>query len=127
MRILTLVSALILLLVVVSCVRDLKASLTKQGGAVSWQQSAAPQIQLGARDKYGALGSYEAIFIVKDQHHHEYRTRKAGVKDNWTYAYFPMDFPIADIQGKYTWRCMVQGNVIGTGAFTMSFDSLKIR
>jgi len=126
MRILTLLSAIILFLVVISCMRDLRTALLKAGEEVSWQQSTAPQIQLGARDKFGSLGTYAATFTVKDLHGHEYRAEKNGAQDNWTFVYFPADFPTAAGDGKFIWNCRVNGRIIGKGAFSMTFDSLKI-
>ena len=75
---------------------------------LDWQTSRGVNTELSIRDKYGVLGGYEAIFIVKEGKNHW--QKKINVKgSDEGIVQFPNDFDPYLPPGKYHWQCFVQG------------------
>jgi hypothetical protein len=83
---------------------------------VIWQQSQDTNIQLGVRDKYGAIGKYQARFMIEGSGR-AYSLNKIIKGDEWGFVYFPKDFHVLIISGDYSWKVVVNGNVVGKGNF----------
>lgn len=91
----------------------------------TWQYSETASITLTIRDKYGVLGEYEATFTV---------TTPGGLKlvkvvkvqgDELGEVTFPDDFrtptQYVDLRaGRYRWECVVGGEVVTKGSFSVS-------
>lgn len=89
----------------------------------TWQTS-TPEIvntenpSLGIRDKWGGLGSYDALFVVTAPNKKVYKARAKGNGDEFTYVNFPSDFDRNTNQrGTYTVVFYVNGFVIGRDKF----------
>ncbi|MFO7810064.1 MAG: hypothetical protein R6V47_01660 [Candidatus Delongbacteria bacterium] len=90
----------------------------------SWQQSESVNIQLGVRDKNGALEFYDAVFVVTAKKGGKKFEKNIQVKkDKWGFVLFPEDFKAVVKDGDYDWECRVDGNVTAYGRFT--YDSLQ--
>jgi hypothetical protein len=88
-----------------------------------WQQSESVNIQLGTRDKNGALQSYEAAFSVQLQGSDVILEAKTTVSgDAWAFVYFPESFPPGAKDGEYSWKCTVNGKVTASGSFIFGED-----
>ena len=126
MRILIVMTIAAVVLVLLSSIRELQAPAPLVG-PVSWQQSIAPQVQLGVRDKYGALGRYPAHFQVVARNGGEFRTTKIVTKDNWGFVYFPENFPTySGVTGQFLWTCSVNGEITARGSFTLSPSGVTV-
>ena len=87
---------------------------------VVWQQSEGVAVQLGVRDKYGALDKYKALFVVTAKNGKEYKAEKTAQSDKWGYVYFPDDFKVYGEPGDYAWKCFVDGKVVTNGRFRLT-------
>lgn len=117
----------IILLMVLGSLLTLKVKKLNADNGISWQQSMSPEVQLGARDKFGVLGRYAALFVVTDAHGKSVSTMRSVAHDDWVFVYFPADFPYAEgLKGQYNWKCLVKGQQIANGSFSMNERSLKI-
>lgn len=87
-----------------------------------WQLSESYCFQLGVRDKYGELGEFGALFVVKDSKGKSYRAKRTVYEDDWGYVHFPTDFPTWNYPGKYTWGCYVNGKRVVGGKFEVLKD-----
>ncbi|MEO6589057.1 MAG: hypothetical protein ABIP06_06995 [Pyrinomonadaceae bacterium] len=89
----------------------------------SWQYSVPTDISrgnltLGIRDKWGDMGSFNALFVVTAPSKKVFRARTSTTGDEWAYVNFPDDFdgnPIAS--GTYTVVFYANGVVIGRSKF----------
>lgn len=92
---------------------------------VSWQVSEDALVRMGVRDKYGALGAYDAVFVVTDPAHKTVQKKVHVSGSDWKYVIFPDDFAGAfENDGKYTWVCRVHDRVVVRGGFIYtSFQS----
>ncbi len=91
---------------------------------VTWQSSESVSVKLGVRDKYGELESYEALFVVTGPDGKQYKAEKHVSGDEWGFCYFPDDFDTYAKPGKYSWECIVGGEVVLNGDFEyMTVDS----
>ena len=81
----------------------------------SWQTSAAPQVRLGVRDKYGDR-DYEATFIVTGADSKSY-TAKVTASGEFGYVNFPDDFDTYASPQTYKWECYVGGKKVEDGVF----------
>jgi len=84
---------------------------------IVWQQSQSVLVELGVRDKYGRLGSYNALFVVTSPDGNQYRTKRRLSGDEFGYVYFPHDFGTYAKPGTYSWECIVGGNAVVSGRF----------
>jgi len=100
------------------CLVHLAAGQTRSNLRSEWLQSAGAVIKLGILDKYDALSSYEAIFIVTAPNGKHYKASKSVSRD-WGFVLFPDEFQPKTYagHGKFLWKCVVRGNVVGRGAF----------
>lgn len=87
---------------------------------VVWQQSEGVTVQLGVRDKYGALNKYKALFVVTVKNGKDYQVEKQINSGDWGYVYFPDDFKVYGEPGDYTWKCFVDGKVVTNGKFSLT-------
>jgi hypothetical protein len=95
----------------------------KEDPVPSWQQSEALNIQIGSRDKNGALETYEAVFTVQMKGSDtifEARTKSAG--DAWAFVSFPENFTPGAKDGEYDWKCEVNGHITASGSFRFADD-----
>ncbi len=87
---------------------------------VIWQESQAVSVQLGVRDKSGALGSYEVVFEVSVADGRKATAQRRVTGSEFGDVSFPDDFPnqasIRDA-GTFLWRALVGGKVIAHGSF----------
>ncbi len=88
---------------------------------VNWQYSITPSIQLGVRDKFGEKGSYTAVFNVTMPDRKTVRTTRKVSADGFGYVTFPQDFNADVPTGRYTWRCVVGGEVAVQGRFDVKY------
>ncbi len=92
------------------------------GEELSWQTSSAVSTELTIRDKYGALGQYEAVFKVKStKDSWEKKVLVQGA--DWASVRFPDDFTSFVPNGLYHWECLVQGKTVLSGAIDYRMDS----
>lgn len=84
---------------------------------MTWQYSAENVVKIGVRNKYGWLDSYKVTFIIQQPNHKEITAGKVASRDESIYVYFPDDFETFTKPGKYGWRAVVEGHVIGKGMF----------
>jgi hypothetical protein len=85
-----------------------------------WQNSQGANVQIGVRDKFGALGNYVVKFVVKDGNGEEFTMEKEVTSDNWGYVSFPSDFEVYSNPGDYTWKAYVGEEEVGEGSFIYS-------
>jgi hypothetical protein len=90
----------------------------------NWQLSMTPEIQLGVRDKYGALGTYTAVFVVNGPNGSTYRAQQQPNDLGWCFVYFPMSFQAFGAPGNYLWHAEVNGNIVVQGQFRMTNNSV---
>jgi hypothetical protein len=88
-----------------------------QATAPKWQQSIMPAVELGVRDKWGALGSYTAVFVVTTPDGLEFKASREVKGDEWGLVYFPANFGIEAKPGHYKWQCNVNKKTALTGSF----------
>ena len=100
--------------------------------AQTWMVSTTPYIKLGVLDKYNALGSYTAVFIVtKEKNSQEYLLTKQIPKgENGVDVFFPTEpsdpeyfknlqgLAAQPTPGRYHWECRVNGKKAVGGFFT---------
>ena len=82
-----------------------------------WQESEAAFVQLGVRDKFGTLGSYQATFVVIGPNKGRWQKKIVVKNDNFGMVYFPDDFDTWEQPGTYNWKCLVHGKVVANGTF----------
>ena len=94
---------------------------------ITWQSSMSVSVQIGVRDKYGELESYKARFVVTGPDGEQYKAEKDVSGDEWGFCYFPDDFETYAKPGKYSWECIVGGEVVINGHFEyITSDQAKI-
>jgi hypothetical protein len=88
-----------------------------------WQLSESAVARMGVRDKFGALGGYDATFIVTGPQNKKTKKTVHVKGDEFKEVSFPDDFPnYLELKGSFTWVCMVNGKPVVNGAF--SFKNL---
>jgi hypothetical protein len=99
--------------------------------AQTWMVSTTPYIKLGVLDKYNALGSYSAVFIVTNEKNgQEYLLTKQVPKgENGVDVFFPTEpsdpeyfknmqgLAAQPTPGRYHWECRVNGKKAVGGFF----------
>lgn len=91
----------------------------------TWQYSETASVNLTIRDKYGVLGGYEATFVVHTPDGLKLMKTVAVEGDEMGEVSFPDDFrspaQYVDIRaGRYRWECVVGGEVVTKGSFSVS-------
>lgn len=102
-----------------------KASARPDESGLTWQTLSASSIHLGIRDKYGALGNYKALFIIKDSKGNKIQKLiSVNGDDEGTVCYsmntdgdftFPANWAFT---GNYSWVCVVNNKVVSGGKFS---------
>lgn len=113
----------ILALLIVSVNSTYAQSKRNRVKDASWQYSVPPTLSrgsatLGIRDKYGDMGSFNALFVVTAPNKKVFRAQTTTTQDEWAYVNFPADFdgnPITN--GTYTVVFYADGVVIGRSKF----------
>jgi hypothetical protein len=90
---------------------------------VNWQYSVTPSVQLGVRDKFGEKGSYNAVFHVTMPDRKTVRATRKVSAAGFGYVTFPQDFNADVPTGRYTWRCVVGGEVAVQGRFDVKYSN----
>ena len=101
-------------------------SVSSAAPYLNFQSSEAPVVRLGVRDKNGILGKYAAVWVVNDPDDKQYQTKRTVEHDDWGYVYFPDDFPAIDKVGRYSWKCLVNGQEVVHGSFECVRDGLQL-
>ena len=82
-----------------------------------WQSSMEPAVRLSVRDKYGRLGKYTAVWIVRGPTGSQYRAEVTVKQDDLKDVHFPADFRGHASPGRYSWKCFVAGREVLNGSF----------
>ena len=102
--------------------------------AQTWQVSTDPYVKLGVVDKFGALGSYTAKFVVTNQTTGKefILTKQIQSPDKGIDVVFPSEASEAEYfatsageaaratPGKYAWECQVKGKKVVSGHFNLA-------
>ena len=96
----------------------------------TWQYSETASVTLSIRDKYGVLGGYEATFVVHTPDGLKLMKTVAVQGDEMGEVSFPDDFrspgQYVDIRaGRYRWECLVKGEVVTKGSFSVSLTDAE--
>jgi hypothetical protein len=100
--------------------------------AQTWMVSTTPYIKLGVLDKYNALGSYSAVFIVTNEKNGQefLLTKQVPKGENGVDVFFPTEpsdpeyfknmqgLAAQPTPGRYHWECRVNGKKAVGGFFT---------
>src|SRR5215207_5945432 len=79
---------------------------------VSWEQTQSVSVKLGIKGREWQSQSFDATFIINGPTGVESSTERRLEKDQFKFLYFPEDFGLRALPGKYRWRCVVGGRVI---------------
>jgi hypothetical protein len=92
-----------------------------------WQSSAGTVIELGIRDKWGALGSFNAEFVVTAEDGRAAQAKKNGKGNAWCQVRFPNDFrgPATMARGNFSYKVLANGKVIMFGTFEYRDPEVK--
>ena len=93
---------------------------------LDFQSSEALVARLGVRDKNGILGKYTAVWVVNDPDGKQYQAKRTVERDDWGDVYFPDDFPAIDKVGRYSWKCLVNGQEVVHGSFEYARNGLQL-
>jgi hypothetical protein len=93
-----------------------------------WQIEAEAVTVLGVRDKYGALGSFTAEFVVTAADGKSAKVRKNGRGNEFCEVRFPYDFkgPATMATGNFSYKILANGNVIAVGTFEYRASEVKV-
>jgi len=84
---------------------------------VSWEQSQSVSIKLGIKGREWQSQSFDATFIINGPTGVESTYKHRLEKDEFKFLYFPEDFALRTLPGKYRWRCVVGEKIIAGGEF----------
>ncbi|MDQ3257154.1 MAG: hypothetical protein M3R15_25230 [Acidobacteriota bacterium] len=84
---------------------------------VSWEQTQSVSIKLGIKGREWESQSFNATFIINGPTGVESSSEQRLEKDQFKFLYFPEDFGLRALPGKYKWRCVVGEKVIAGGEF----------
>jgi hypothetical protein len=84
-----------------------------------WQSMAGTVIELGIRDKWGALGSFNADFVATSADGRAAKAKKNGKGNAWCQVRFPNDFrgPATMARGNFSYKVLANGQVVQNGNF----------
>ena len=81
-----------------------------------WQLSESAVARMGVRDKFGALGGYDATFIVTGPQNKKTKKTVHVKGDEFKEVSFPDDFPnYLELKGHFKWACQVNGKTVVNG------------
>ena len=95
---------------------------TGLSAAPVWQQSAAAEVELGVRDKYGETPSRVEFVVVGPDGRRETKTVTVEGGAFGTVRY-PSDFGGYLAPGAYRWSARVGGQVVAGGRFSLGQDA----
>lgn len=84
---------------------------------VSWEQSQSVSIKLGIKGREWQSQSFDTTFIINGPTGVESTYQHRLEKDEFKFLYFPEDFGLRPLPGKYKWRCVVGEKAIAGGEF----------
>jgi hypothetical protein len=86
----------------------------------SWQVSQSASAELSIRDKSGTTNSYEAEFIVTAPDGKKFNREIIVEGKDWGTVSFPDDFDTFPRTGRFSWVCMVNGEMVSRGRFRLT-------
>ncbi len=84
---------------------------------LSWEQTQSVSVKLGIKGREWQPQSFDATFIINGPTGVESSSERRLEKDQFKFLYFPEDFGLRALPGRYKWRCMVGGRIIAGGEF----------
>ncbi len=84
---------------------------------VSWEQTQSISVKLSIKGREWQSQSFDATYIINGPTGVESSSERRLEKDQFKVLYFPEDFGLRALPGKYKWRCVVGGKVIAGGEF----------